>query len=459
MISTSVAKEIRSIVGEERFLTDPADLSTYAFDGYCMEFTPDAVVLPENTSEVSSILQIANREKINIVPRGAGTNLSGTSVARRGGLIMPLTRMDQILEIDRANRCAIVQPGVVNAELQKALEPFGLMYGPDPSSWYVSTIGGNISLNAAGPRALKYGSAREHLLGLEVVRANGEIMRIGSKTSKNAAGYDLPHLFCGAEGTLGIITEVTIRTIPLPEAKCTLQAVFATLDDACMTVSKIMDSGIVPSAMDLLDQILIDLIQGYGGVQFPQGASAFLLIEVDGHPFAIEDEAKKIKKICSANNAIDILVAQTPEENEVVWRARRSIGGVFSKVCKTMINEDATVPVANLSAIMKIVLKLRDKYKLKIGIMAHAGDGNLHPAIMTDAQNQEEMQRVDNFAKELYEETLKLGGSLSGEHGIGLAKKKFVPLQFCDAALKMMREIKGLLDPNNILNPGSYIDE
>lgn len=459
MIPVAIIEILKSIVGEGWVLTDEADLATYAFDGFCMEFTPDAVVLPQNTAEVSAILRIANREKINIVPRGAGTNLSGTSVARRGGMVMPLSRMDRILEIDGSNRCAVVQPGVVNADLQKALEPYGLMYGPDPSSWYVSTIGGNISLNAAGPRALKYGSSREHLLGLEVVKADGTVIKIGSKTSKNAAGYDLPHLFCGAEGTLGIITEATVRIIPVPEAERTIQAVYANLDDACATVSKIIAAGITPSAMDLLDQTLIDLIQGYGGVEFPEGATAFLLIETDGHPATIKDEAGKIVNICNAYNAIDIQVARTPEENEIIWRARRSIGGVFSKVCKTMINEDATVPVASLPAIMKTVLKLRDKHKLNVGIMAHAGDGNLHPAIMTDASNKEEMQRVDEFAEDLYRETLKLGGSLSGEHGIGLAKKQFVSMQFTNEALLMMRQIKELFDPNNILNPGGYIDE
>ncbi|MCF8070706.1 MAG: FAD-binding protein [Desulfobacterales bacterium] len=459
MISVSIIEEIIKVVGEKWCLTDPADMATYAFDGFFKDYTPDAVVLPKKTAEVSDVLQIANREKINIVPRGAGTNLSGTSVARRGGMIMPLTRMDRIIEIDSVNRCAIVQPGVVNAELQKAVEPFDLMYGPDPSSWYVSTVGGNISLNAGGPRALKYGSARDHLIGLEVVRANGEIVKIGSKTSKNAAGLDLPHLFCGAEGTLGIITEATVRLIPLPEAKHTLQAVFGNLDDACEAVSEIVSSGIIPSAMDLLDQILINLIQGYGGVQFPDGASALLLIEIDGHPQAIEQESEKIKQICHNNHAIDIVLARTPEENEVVWRARRSIGGTFSKVCKTLINEDATVPVSSLPDIMKKVLALREKYKLNIGIMAHAGDGNLHPSIMTDAQNQDEMKRVDQFAEELYREALSLGGSLSGEHGIGLAKKSFMSMQFEETALKMMREIKRLLDPNNILNPGSYLDE
>ncbi len=296
MIPTSVFKEIIKVVGGKWCLIDPADMAAYAFDGFFMDYTPDAVVLPKKTAEVSAVLQIANREKINIVPRGAGTNLSGTSVARRGGIIMPLTRMDRIIEIDSINRCAIVQPGVVNAELQKALEPYGLMYGPDPSSWYVSTIGGNISLNAGGPRALKYGSARDHLIGLEVVRANGEIIRTGSKTSKNSAGLDLPHLFCGAEGTLGVITEATVRLIPMPEAKNTLQAVFSNLDDACVTVSQIVSSGIIPSAMDLLDQILINLIQGYGGVQFPEGASALLLIEIDGHPLAIEQESEKLNR-------------------------------------------------------------------------------------------------------------------------------------------------------------------
>ena len=278
MISESIAQEFRSIAGGEWFLDTPEDLATYSYDGFLPEFKPDAIIIPQSTDEISKVTRVANREKINIIPRGAGTNICGSSVARQGGIIIGFHRMNKILEIDPENMCAVVQPGVVNADLQKEVAAYGLMYPPDPASMFVSTIGGNVALNAGGPRGVKYGVTKDYLLGLEVVLPSGEVIKTGGKTLKSVTGYDLTRLMCGSEGTLGIVTEITVRLIPLPPAKATLQAIFSDLHDAAKTVSAIIGSGIVPTTLELLDRVVLDAIRDYAGAAFSEKAEALLLL-------------------------------------------------------------------------------------------------------------------------------------------------------------------------------------
>jgi glycolate oxidase len=457
VISTALADEFRSIVGERWFLDTPEDLATYSYDGFLLEFKPDGVIIPGSTDEISRIMRLANRERINIIPRGAGTNICGSSVARKGGIIIAFHRMNRILEIDPENRCAVVQPGVVNADLQKEVGRYGLMYPPDPASMFVSTIGGNVALNAGGPRGVKYGVTRDYLLGLEAVLPSGEVIKTGGKTLKNVSGYDLTRLMCGSEGTLGIFSEITVRLIPLPPAKATLQAVFSDLDDAATTVSAIIGSGIVPTTLELMDRVVLGVIRDYGGAEFSKEAEALLLIEVDGEEVLVEVQGKRIERFCKERGAIEVERTNSPEEAERLWQARRTAFGAVARLRPNCIVEDATVPVKRLSDIIRKIVELADKYQLKIAILAHAGDGNLHPLIMTDLRDREEMARIDKALEELYEAAIAMGGTLSGEHGIGIAKARFMTMEFSQSAIEIMRGIKRVFDPNNILNPGSFL--
>jgi glycolate oxidase len=457
MIPTSVRDEFRSIVGNEWFFDSPEDLATYSYDAFMPEFRPDAVIVPGNSDEISKIMRVANREMVNIIPRGAGTNITGTSVARKGGIIMAFHRMNKILEIDPENMCAVVQPGVVNADLQKEVARYGLMYPPDPASMYVSTIGGNVALNAGGPRGVKYGATKDYLLGLGAVLPSGEVIRTGGKTFKNVSGYDLTRLMCGSEGTLGIFTEIIVRLVPLPPAKATLQAIFSDLDDAAKTVSAIVGSGIVPATLELIDRVVLDVIRDYGGAEFSREAEALLLIEVDGEEVSVLAQGERIERFCREKGAIEVQRATSPEEAEKLWQARRSAFGAIASVRPSCVVDDATVPVKRLPDIIRKILELAEKYRLRIGILAHAGDGNLHPCIMTDLRDKDEMARIDKAMEEMYEAAIAMGGTLSGEHGIGIAKDRFMRMEFTEPALELMRGIKRVFDPNNILNPGSFL--
>lgn len=457
MISTSTAEELRSIVGKEWFLDTPEDLATYSYDGFLPEFMPDGVIVPGSTQEISGIMKVVNREKIPVIPRGAGTNICGGSVAKEGGIILAFHRMNQILEIDAENMCAVVQPGVVNAVLQKKAAGYHLLYPPDPASMFVSTMGGNVALNAGGPRGVKYGVTRDYLLGLEVVLPSGEIIRTGGKALKSVTGYDLTRLLCGSEGTLGIITEITVKLVPLPPAKTTLQAVFSDLNDAARTVSAIIGSGIVPTTLELIDRVVLDVIRNYGDARFPKDAEALLLIEVDGEATSVEKQGEIIEQFCKKRGAIEVERANTPEEAEKLWQARRTAFGAVASVRPNCIVEDATVPVKKLPEMIRKIVSLAEKYRLRIGVLAHAGDGNLHPLIMTDLRDRDEGERIDKAMDELFEATIAMGGTLSGEHGIGIAKKRWLSMEFNQAAIEIMRGIKKVFDPNNILNPGSFL--
>jgi len=458
MLSDSIANEFRSIVGDEWFLDTPEDLAVYSYDGFLPEFTPEGVIVPGNRDEIAQIMRVANREKINIIPRGAGTNICGSSVAREGGIIITFHRLNRILEIEPENMCAVVQPGVVNADLQKAVAGYGLMYPPDPASMFVSTIGGNVALNAGGPRGVKYGVTRDYLLGLEVVLPSGDVIRTGGKALKNVSGYDLTRLMCGSEGTLGILTEITLRLVPSAPAKATLQAIYSDLDDAATTVSAIIGSGIVPTTLELIDRTVLDVISNYGGARFSEEAEALLLIEVDGEESLVEVQGKRIEEFCRERGAVQVERASTPDEAEKLWQARRTAFGAVASLRPNCIVEDATVPVKMLPAMIRKIVEITNKYDLKIGVLAHAGDGNLHPLIMTDLRDREEMARVDKAMEELYEAAIGMGGTLSGEHGIGIAKDRFMRMEFNQASIDLMRGIKLVFDPNNILNPGSFLN-
>ena len=457
MISTSTAEELRAIVGSEWFLDAPEDLATYSYDGFLPEFLPDGIIVPGSTQEISEVMKVVGREKIPVIPRGAGTNICGASVAKEGGIILAFHRMDMILEIDAENMCAVVQPGVINAALQKMAAQHHLLYPPDPASMFVSTMGGNVALNAGGPRGVKYGVTKDYLLGLEVVLPSGEIIRTGGKALKSVTGYDLTRLMCGSEGTLGIITEITVRLIPLPPAKATLQAVFSDLDDAAKTVSAIISSGIVPTTLEIIDRVVLDIIRHYGDAQFSEDAEALLLIEVDGETISVEKQGETIENFCKKRGAIEVERTNTPEEAEKLWQARRTAFGAVASVRPNCIVEDATVPIKKLPDMIRKIVALAEKYRLRIGVLAHAGDGNLHPLIMTDLRDKDEGERIDKAMDELYETAIAMGGTLSGEHGIGIAKNRWLSMEFNQAAIEIMRGIKRVFDPDNIMNPGSFL--
>jgi glycolate oxidase len=457
MLTQAVKDELKAIVGEGRYFDNQEDLLLYSFDAFMVKGIPEVVLLPVSTEEVSRIMKVASRERIPVTPRGAGTNLTGGSVPTRGGITLSFTKMNRILNIDRENRSAAVQPGVVNMEFQKELAKKGLYYPPDPGSMAVTTMGGNVAENAGGPRAVKYGVTKDYLLGLEVVLASGQVMRTGGKTLKNVTGYNLTQLFCGSEGTLGLITEITVKLIPLPETKRTLQAAYKNLSDAGKTVSRVFEIGILPVALEILDKTFINIIEDYTHLGLPREAEALLLIEVDGPETAVAPQAERLTQLCREMGAHEIKVAKTVAENDEIWRARRSAYGAEARLKPTAIAEDCTVPVGNLVTMFQEVGKIAEKYKLLIPVVAHAGDGNLHPQILTDNRDEEEMKRVMKAIDEISIKAVELGGTLTGEHGIGIAKREILHLELGEAGMEATRNIKMAFDPLNILNPDKVV--
>jgi glycolate oxidase len=457
MLSQAVKDELKAMVGEGRYFDNQEDLLMYSYDAFMVKGMPEAVLLPVSTEEVSRIMKVASRERIPVTPRGAGTNLTGGSVPTRGGIALSFTKMNRILNIDKENRSAAVQPGVINMDFQKELAKRGLYYPPDPGSMAVTTMGGNVAENAGGPRAVKYGVTKDYLLGLEVVLASGQVMRTGGKTLKNVTGYNLTQLFCGSEGTLGVITEITVKLIPLPETKRTLQAAYKNLSDAGKTVSRVFEIGILPVALEILDKTFINIIEDYTHLGLPREAEALLLIEVDGPETAVAPQAERLTQLCREMGAHEVKVAKTVAENDEIWRARRSAYGAEARLRPTAIAEDCTVPVGNLVAMFHEVAKIAEKYKLLIPVLAHAGDGNLHPQILTDNRDEEEMKRVMKAIDEISIKAVELGGTLTGEHGIGIAKREILPLELGDAAMEITKNIKMAFDPLNILNPDKVV--
>jgi glycolate oxidase len=454
MLSPAILDELVAIVGREYVLTEPEDLVCYAYDATPIVHLPDVVVMPGNTAEVAAVVKLAHRQRLPVVPRGGSTNLSGGTVPLQGGIVLAMSRFDRLLEIDAENLTATVQPGVITADFHKAVEARGLFYPPDPASMTASTLGGNVGEGAGGPRAVKYGTTKDYVLGLEVVLPTGEVIRTGNKTVKNVAGYDLTHLFVGAEGTLGVVTEITVRLLPLPQAKQTLLAIYDDLDAAAQTVSSIIAQKIVPTTLELMDKVTMARIEAYKPVGLPLDAAATLLIEVDGDAAAVPRQAQVIAEACRACGAREVKLARSSQEADQLWTGRRAALAAAARYRPTLIVEDATVPRSQLPAAVRLVQDLAAKHQIEVAILAHAGDGNLHPLIMTDARDAVEMARVDAFSDEFFLGCLAMGGTLTGEHGIGYLKAKYMAAQFGEAGLGAMRAIKQALDPNNIMNPG-----
>jgi glycolate oxidase len=433
----------------------PSEIIAYSFDGTFQQRRPDLAISPASTNEVAAIVRVAAREKIPIVARGASSGLAGGTIPEAGGLIVNLARMDRIVEIDTANVCAVAQAGVVTLQLQQAVERVGLFYPPDPASSRQSTIGGNVATNAGGPRCLKYGVTRDYVIGLTVVLASGEIMRLGGKVTKNATGYQLMHLFVGSEGTLGIVTEVILRLAPLPRARVTAVAVFDQLAGASQAVSKIMGSGILPATLELMDGTTINVVEDFLQAGLPRDAQALLLLEQDG---AAEDIARKdverMAELCRAVGASDVQLATSAAERDRLWLARRSVSAALGRLRPNKLGEDVVVPKSEVPAMIACVGEIAARYSLPIPVFGHAGDGNLHPNILFDLRDPDEVRRVELAARDIFRAALRLGGTLSGEHGVGTLKREFLEEAQGPLAVGIARQIKRVLDPDDLLNPG-----
>ncbi|MRG85751.1 glycolate oxidase subunit GlcD [Salinibacillus xinjiangensis] len=455
MLKQEVKDRFISIVGEENFVDNNASLLAYSYDSATQyQAIPDGVVAPRNNHEVAEIVRVCNEHKVPIVPRGSGTNLCAGTTPVEGGIVLIFKHMNQILEIDEENLTMTVQPGVYTKDVNEAAKSVGLFYPPDPGSQHISQIGGNISENSGGLRGLKYGVTRDYVIGLEIVLPNGEIIRTGGKLAKDVAGYDLTRLYVGAEGTLGMITEATLKLIPQPETKKTMLALYHDLEAAAETVSAIIANRIIPVTLEFLDQSTVKVVEDYAKVGLPTEAKAILLIEQDGAPEVVERDIEKITALCRENKAFDVSVAQTAEEAEQLTSARRTALSALSRLKPTTILEDATVPRSEIANMVKAINEIAAKYDLNICTFGHAGDGNLHPTCLTDARNKEEIELVEQAFEEIFAKAVQLGGTITGEHGVGMMKLPYLHMKVGEAGVEAMRNIKMALDPNYIMNPG-----
>jgi glycolate oxidase len=457
--SSSTLSGLQTIVGAENVLTEKEDLIPYSFDGTAaLRQAPGCVVFARTREEVCAILKLANETKTPVVTRGSGTGLSGGSLPVPDCLVLCLAKMDKILELDRANLTILVEPGTTTQMIADAATGAELFYPPDPGSMKISTIGGNVAENSGGLRGLKYGITRNYVMGLEVVLPDGEVLWTGNKCVKDVAGYSLKDLFIGSEGTLGVITKVLLRLIPKPAAKSTMVATFAQMDQAAQTVSDIIATRIIPCTLEFLDRTTIRCVEDFAKVGLPLDCEALLLMETDGHPASVAEEAEKMEELARKNGATSLRRAADETEATRLATARRSAFSALARVAPTTILEDATVPRSELAKMIRFVASVAAKYRLRIGTFGHMGDGNLHPTFLTDERNQEEMHRVEQAFKEIFEEAIRLGGTITGEHGVGVAKKSMLPRFAGEAQMRVMRELRRRLDPNGILNPGKMFE-
>lgn len=453
-------KHLKKIVGEENVISDQASLLAYSYDATPRyQAMPHVVVSPRNTEEVSEIVKFCHEKKIPIVPRGSGTNLCAGTVPTRGGVVLLFKHMNNILELDEENLTMTVEPGVLTSEINEAAEQVNLFYPPDPGSMHISQIGGNISANSGGLRGLKYGVTKDYVLGLEIVLPNGEIIETGGKLAKDVAGYDLTSLYVGSEGTLGIMTKAILKLIPKPETKLTMLALYNDLESAAKTVSAIIANQIIPATLEFLDQATVRVVEDFAKIGLPTNAKAILLIEQDGPPEVVERDMQKIEELCKANHAFEVSRAKTEEEGTELMTARRSALSALSRLKPTTILEDATVPRSEVANMVNAITDIAEKYDLTICTFGHAGDGNLHPTCLTDARDEEEIARVEQAFEEIFEKAVELGGTITGEHGVGEMKRPYLHLKTGPVGIKVMQQLKLALDPHGIMNPGKMFEE
>ncbi|WP_428306299.1 FAD-binding oxidoreductase [Lacipirellula sp.] len=455
----SLAEELAQQLGADRVLTAAEDLAVYAYDGTAaLRQNPACVVFPLTTAEVAFCVQTARRHRAPIVTRGSGTGLSGGSVPMEGALVVCLNRMDRIIELDPRNLTIEVEAGCITQTIDETAGKHGLFYPPDPGSRKISTIGGNVAENSGGLRGLKYGVTRDYVMGLEAVLANGEVVWLGNKCVKDVAGYNLRDLFVGSEGTLGIVTRVLLKLVPLPQARKTMLASYTTLEAAGETVSNIIAAKIIPCTLEFLDQQTIRCVEDFAHVGLPTEAAAVLIMETDGHPHVVAEEAAAMAAIATACGAISVRTAADDAEANKLLSARRAAFSALARVRPTTILEDVTVPRSELAGMVAFIAASAAKHGLQIGTFGHMGDGNLHPTYLTDERNADEMHRVELSLAEIVDRTLAVGGTITGEHGVGLAKKPYLKQQLGDNSYQLLKLVKGALDPDGLLNPGKIFE-
>ena len=445
---------ITDIVGSENLTSRIEDLHCYSYDGTARPHLPGLVVFPRTAKQISEIMKLASTHRIPVVPRGAGTGMTGGIVPLEGGIVLALTKLDTIVEIDTDNQISIVEPGVITAEFQAAVRKQGLFYPVDPASMKYCSIGGNAAECAGGPSAVKYGVTKDYIIGLEVVLANGDIITTGARTEKSVTGYDLTRLFVGSEGTLGIITKLIVRLLPIPPCKQTFLLTSTSLRRTTEMVSEILNHNIKPCTLEYMDKTSIDVVSSFMENPPPEGAQALLIVEIDGEQPNVEEQAAKFISLVSDRSEFTLREAATQDEVEQIWQARRAISPSVLKLRPNKIGEDVAVPRSRIPELVEFTESLSKELGLMILTFGHAGDGNIHVNIMLDRSNAAEVERAEQAKEQLFRQAITLGGTLSGEHGIGLSKKSFMRYELDETTLELMKRIKTFFDPNHILNPG-----
>ena len=461
MIGTDLVDAFVSRLGAAHVKTDAESRALYGTDALKRGSPADIVVFPGTTEEVAAVVRICADRRIPLVPRGGGTGYTGGSVPARGGVVVSLERMNRILEIDEANLIAVVEPNVVTGDLQDAVEQVGLFYPPDPASLRQSVIGGNVAECAGGPRAFKYGTTKRYVLGLEAVLPTGEVIHTGGKTVKNVVGYDLTQLLVGSEGTLAIITKIILRLVPKPPAQVTLRATFPDVESSAAAVVNIIRARVVPAALELIDGESLDAVARNLGVRSlaPEGTAALLLIEVDGIAEAIAEEASRVEQACRAAGATEVLRARSEHERQELWRVRRELSLSLKTIASLKLNHDVVVPKGRIPELFALVRAIRERFNLRIPCFGHAGDGNIHVNIMVDKDDADAVARAHEAEDVLFEGVVALEGAISGEHGIGFAKARFLPFELSEEEIGLMKRLKRAFDPHGILNPGKIFPE
>ncbi|MFG6121414.1 FAD-binding oxidoreductase [Thalassobacillus sp. B23F22_16] len=450
---------LRKEIPDPQIMTKISDRYSYSFDASFGEYLPDIAIQAKSKQEVVHIVKIANQFKIPIYPRGQGTCLSGGPLPVHGGMVLDLSQWPEQIDLNADDLTVKVSPSVLTARINEEAEKHGLMYAPDPSSAHVATIGGNLAENSGGPRGLKYGVTKDFVLGLELVTPEGKVIRTGGQTIKNVTGFDLTKLIVGSEGTLGVITEATLKLMPKPPAVQTIMVEFDNVRTAGKAISRTLTSGILPSKMEFMDQACIQAVENFKPSGLPIDAEAIVIIELDGHPETLRLETDLVGKIMKEIGAANVRIPETSEESAKIWHARKQVSPAIAKIKPTKVSEDATVPRSKIPDMMDRLHDIKEKYQLELVVFGHAGDGNLHPNILCDKRDQEEMGRVEKAVEEIFQAAIDLGGTLSGEHGIGTMKAPFMEQELGVVGLEMMKRIKDSWDPNGIMNPGKIFPE
>ena len=456
-LSPEFVEELRAIVGKDALVVSVEGRMTYECDMHTFyKGAPDAVALPTRADQVQALVRLCRRARVPLVPRGSGTGLIGGAMAAHGGVMVSTTRMTSVLDVDYANRSATVQPGLINLWLTNEVRERGWFFAPDPSSQMVSSIGGNVSTNAGGPHCLKYGITTNHVLGLEIVTGRGDLVRLGGKTV-DRPGYDLTGVAVGSEGTFGLVTAITVRLTHAPEAVKTVLAAFRTVIEASEAVSAAIAAGMTPAAMEMLDEAIIRAINAGTGAGYPEGAGAVLLIELDGPRAEVEAQGERAAAICREHGALSVSVARDEAERALLWKGRKEAAGAVGRLTAAYLLQDAVVPRSKLPQIMREVVAIGERYGLLIANVFHAGDGNLHPMICYDDTRPGELEKAKEANEELLRACIALGGSVTGEHGVGVDKAKNLPLQYAAADLNFMARLRRVFDPDRIMNPGKLL--